>query len=84
MLTSDIRGFLDLMTDDWLIAMRDKLAEAILANNRTTSFSYVGKSGTSNYEIATADLAQQLSDVFRARGIGGVAPQTRMTAARFI
>lgn len=82
-MTDDFRTFLRLMSDDWLTALRDRVAEDILARTRTTSFSYVGKSGTTELEIPTPALAQQLAEVLGERGIGGAQPVTRMTLARF-
>lgn len=83
---TDLRGFLRLQTDAWLISLRDKLAEDLLANRRTTSFSYVGKSGTSEAEVPTADIASQLADILVERNVQGAGVQapTRMTIARFV
>lgn len=83
---SDLRPFLRLQSDEWLAALRDKLAEDLLANKRTTSFSYVGKSGTTQAEVDTAELASQLADVLMARDIDDAAEQApaRCTVARFV
>lgn len=82
---TDIRAFFRLQSDAWLIALRDKVADDILANKRTTSFSYVGKAGTSQAEIPTADLANQLADILTEKNIQGAGESapTRMTLARF-
>lgn len=81
-----MRPFLRLQSDAWLISLRDKLAEDLLANQRTTSFAYVGKSGTTDLQVPTAELANMLADVLMERNIEGAATKaaTRMTVARFI
>ena len=80
----DLRPFLRIQNDAWLNALRDKLAEDILANVMTTSFSHVGKSGTQQVQVNTADLANQLAEVLMERDIGGASAQApvRMTLAR--
>lgn len=82
---SDLRPFLRLQSDAWLISLRDKLAEDLLANQRTTSFAYVGKSGTTETQVPTAELATMLADVLMERNVQGAGAQspTRMTIARF-
>lgn len=82
---SDLRPFLRIQSDAWLIALRDKLSEDLLSNSRTTSFSYTGKAGAQELQVPTADLANHLADVLSEKNIEGAGARaaTRMTIARF-
>lgn len=66
---ADIRQFLRLQTNDYLEAMRDKVAADLLANVQTTSFSLNGKTGAQAVHVPVADLAEQLTQVLSERGI---------------
>ena len=85
MAAPDVKGFLRLQDDSWLTSLRDKLAADLLANVEFTSLSFAGKTVGQRNRIATARLAEQLTEVLIDRGL---APSTyvakpQMTVARF-
>lgn len=81
---ADLRQFLKLQSDDWLTALRDKLAADLLSNVQTTSVSLNGKTGGQSVHVPTADLAEQLADVLQERGlVPSDYTRTRLTLARF-
>lgn len=81
----DARPFLRLQSDDYLTAMRDKVAEQLLANVQITTLSINGKSGAQSPHIPVISLANQLTEILEERGLGpdGHEPKPRMTLARF-
>ncbi len=83
---TDLRPFLRLQSDDWLTALRDKVADDLLRNVRYTAITLNGKTTAQENQFQTGELARQLADVLIERGLQGdsyVAP-TRMTLARFV
>lgn len=66
---ADIRQFLRLQSNDYLEAMRDKVAADLLANVQTTSFSLNGKTGAQAVHVPLSDLAEQLTQVLSERGL---------------
>lgn len=85
-MTADLRPFLRLQSDEYLTALRDKLAEDLLSNALETSFSLNGKSSGKTVHVPVADLASQLTEVLEERGLvpSGAEPTPRMTLARFV
>lgn len=84
-MAADLRPFLRLQSNDWLEALRDKLAEDLLANVKTTSVSLNGKASGQETHVPIDVLAEHLTAVLEERGlIPGDASQTvRMTLPRF-
>lgn len=84
-MTADLRPFLRLQTDDWLTALRDKVAEDLLANVLTTSFSLNGKASGQTVHVPLDRLAEALTEVLEERGLipAGNERTARMTVARF-
>jgi hypothetical protein len=83
---TDIRPFLRLQSDDWLTALRDKLASDLLANVRYTAITLNGKTTAQDTQFQTAEMAKQLAEVLIERGLQGAAyiAPTRTTLARFV
>lgn len=82
---ADLRPFLRLQDNAYLEELRDKLAEDLLANVKTTSFTLNGKSGGQETHVPVPDLAAALTEVLEERGLvpAGNEPTARMTLARF-
>lgn len=84
--TADLRPFFRLQSNDYLEALRDKIAADLLSNVQTTSVSLNGKTGSQMVHVGIADLASQLADVLQERGLipSGSVATPRMTLARFV
>jgi hypothetical protein len=76
---ADIRQFLRLQSNDWLTALRDKVAADLLSNVQTTSISLNGKTTGQTVQVAIADLAEQLTTVLEERGL---VPESHTNSAR--
>lgn len=85
MADDNLRPFLRIQTDAWLILLRDKLAADILANVKYVSLSLGGKAVGQQEAVPTLTLASQLGEVLAERDIlpVGISAPTRMTVARF-
>lgn len=85
MADDNLRPFLRIQTDAWLILLRDKLAADILANVKFVSLSLGGKSVGQQEAVPTLTLASQLGEVLAERDIMpvGISAPVRMTVARF-
>ena len=79
----DVRPFLRLQTDEWLLTLKSRVAEAILANATTVSFSNSSQSGSKQVVLPPAELSAQLTDVLIEKSLVTGTKTTRMTFARF-
>ncbi len=81
----DIKAFLRLQTDAWLMQLRDKVAADLLENVEYTALNFAGKSVGQRQRVSTARLAAQLAEILVERDLAptGHNPQPQMTIARF-
>ena len=81
----NVRKFLRLQSDSWLLNQRDVLANQLATNVEYTSLSMGGKSVGQRTRIRVVDYADALVDVLVERGIEGsdYTKPTRMVRARF-
>ena len=83
-MASDITAFLKLQEDAYLLTLKERVADAILAGSATTSFSNASQSGSQELVMPTDELAAQLTAVLIEKGLAnGATKPTRMTFARF-
>ena len=82
---SNIRKYLRLMSNEWLLAQRDVVANQLASNVEFTTLSMGGKSVGQRTRIRVIDYADALADVLVERGIEGddYTKPTRMVRARF-
>ena len=79
----NVKPFLRLQSDAWLLTLRDKVADAILNNSVTVDFSNSSQSGTKQMVMNPAELSAQLTDVLIEKSLVSGTKSTRMTFARF-
>jgi hypothetical protein len=79
----DVRPFLRLQSDAWLLTLKDRVADAILQNYVTIAFSNSGQSGTKQVVMPPVELSSQLVDVLIEKSLVSGTATTRMTFARF-
>ena len=79
----DLRPFLRLQSDAWLLTLKDRVAEAVLNNSVTIAFSNSSQSGTKETVMNTVELSSQLTDVLIEKSLVTGTATTRMTFARF-
>jgi hypothetical protein len=79
----NVKPFLRLQSDAWLLTLRDKVADAILNNSVTIGFSNSSQSGTKQIVMSPAELSVQLTDVLIEKSLVSGTKSTRMTFARF-
>jgi hypothetical protein len=82
---TNVKAFLLLQSNDWLTALRDKVAEDLLANRLETSMSLNGKSSGQQTHVPIADLSEALAEVLVQRGLEDtdLDPPARMTLPMF-
>lgn len=79
----NVKPFLRLQSDAWLLTLRDKVADAILNNSVTIAFSNSSQSGTKQMVMNPVELSAQLTDVLIEKSLVSGTKSTRMTFARF-
>ena len=79
----NLKPFLRLQSDSWLLSLKDRVAEAILNNAVTVAFSNSGQSGTKQVVMPPAELSAQLTDVLIEKSLVSGTATTRQTLARF-
>ena len=79
----NVKPFLRIQSDAWLLTLRDKVADAILNNSVTIAFSNSSQSGTKQMVMNPAELSAQLTDVLIEKSLVSGTKSTRMTFARF-
>jgi hypothetical protein len=82
-MASDITAFLKLQSDAWLLTLKDRVADAILAGSVTVSFSNASQSGSQELVLPTDELANQLTTVLIDKSLVTGTKPARMTFARF-
>jgi len=79
----DVRPFLRLQTDDWLLLLKSRVAQAILDNSTTVSFSNSSQSGSKQTVLPPAELSAQLTDVLIEKSLVSGTKRAGLTFARF-
>lgn len=79
----NVKPFLRLQTDAWLLSLKDRVADAILNNSVTIGFSNSSQSGTKQVVMPPAELSAQLTDVLIEKSLVSGTKTTRQTFARF-
>jgi hypothetical protein len=79
----NIKPFLRLQTDAWLLTLKDRVADAILNNSVTIAFSNSSQSGTKQVVMPPAELSAQLTDVLIEKSLVSGTATTKQTFARF-
>lgn len=79
----NVKPFLRLQSDAWLLSLRDRVADAILNNSITIGFSNSSQSGTKEKVMNPVELSAQLTDVLIEKSLVSGTKSTRMTFARF-
>jgi len=82
-MASDITAFLKLQSDAWLLTLKDRVSDAILAGSVTVSFSNASQSGSQELVLPTDELASQLTTVLIDKSLVTGTKPARMTFARF-
>ena len=79
----NIKPFLRLQTDAWLLTLKDRVGDAILNNSVTIAFSNSSQSGTKQVVMPPAELSAQLTDVLIEKSLVSGTATTKQTFARF-
>lgn len=79
----NVKPFLRIQSDAWLLTLRDKVADALLSNAVTIAFSNSGQSGTKQMVMSPVELSAQLTDVLIEKSLVSGTATTRQTLARF-
>lgn len=79
----NIKPFLRLQSDAWLLTLKDRVADAILNNSVTIAFSNSSQSGTKQVVMPPAELSSQLTDVLIEKSLVSGTATTKQTFARF-
>jgi hypothetical protein len=79
----NIKPFLRLQSDAWLLTLKDRVADAILNNSVTIAFSNSSQSGTKQVVMPPAELSAQLTDVLIEKSLVSGTVTTKQTFARF-
>ena len=79
----DLRSFLRLQSNSWLLTLKERVADAVLSGAVTTSFSNASQSGTRELVMPTDELAAQLTPILIEKGLVTGTKPVRMTFARF-
>lgn len=80
----DVRAFLRLQTDAYLLTLKERVADAVLSGSVNVSFSNASQSGTRELVLPTAEMAAQLTDILHEKSLVTGTKPVRMTVARFV
>ena len=80
----DLKPFLRIQSDAWLLSLRDRVADAVLKNATTISFSNSGQSATMDKVMNVPELSIQLTEVLIEKSLVTGTKPVRTTLARFL